>query len=69
MTSRIDFEAVNGLGVTVATFGDLKLARRFAREHAAKHAGLHIVRVERVEFRSTVYRPRVVSPRPEQGDA
>jgi hypothetical protein len=53
-----DFEAVNAAGVTVATFGDLDLARRWVRDNAHQHNGLRVECVTTTVRREVLYRPR-----------
>lgn len=70
MAERTDFEVVNALGVTVATFSDKPLAKRFVLKHAQSHGELHVEQVTRFEHRLTVYRPRTSRPpATQQGDA
>jgi hypothetical protein len=53
-----DFEAVTSVGVTVATFSELSLARKWARKNAHRYGGLKVECVTRIVRRQTVYRPR-----------
>lgn len=59
MSCTYDFEAVTLVGVTVATFSELSLARRWARKNAHRYGGLKVEAVTRTTRRQTVYRPRV----------
>jgi hypothetical protein len=56
---RTDFEAVNARGVTIRTFGDLDHARRWVREHAPEHDGLHVDEVTTQVSRRRVFRPQI----------
>ena len=57
MTS-FDFHAVNRAGVTVHTFGDLNIARKWVRANPHGHEGLHVEAVTTIIHREVVYRPR-----------
>jgi hypothetical protein len=57
--TRQDFEAVNGVGKVVRTFGDLALAKAWVKEHQETFPGLHVEEVTRSETRRRVYVPRV----------
>lgn len=52
--NRVDYEALNGRGVLLRTFSNLKLARSWMRMNASKHEGLHIDAVERQLRRVTI---------------
>lgn len=60
----VDFEAVNARNITIRTFGDLETARRWVKEHAPEHDGLHVDEVTTQVSRRRVYRPaiRLVEP-------
>ena len=58
MSARYTFEAVNARGVTIRTFSDLDIARRWVRDHAPEHDGLRVECVTVVTTRNVVYRPR-----------
>lgn len=60
MTST-DFQAVNARGVTLATFGDVALARAWVKRNAALHDGLHVEEVTTTVTRRRTYVPRVIS--------
>jgi hypothetical protein len=60
VSATYNFEAVNARGVTVATFGDLDLARRWVRDHHYEHDGLRVECVTVTTRREVVYRPRGV---------
>ena len=54
-----DFHAVNRLGVLLHTFGDLQTARRWVRENASDHDGLHVQSVTVTTVKRVVYRPQI----------
>lgn len=62
-TIRTDFQAVNGLGRVLYTFGDAATARAWARENAHLHDGLHIEELQ-ITARP-IYTPRPARKRPD----
>lgn len=61
MIVRNDFEVVNSRGLTVATCGDLPLARAWVKRHAHLHDGLRVEEVTTTVVRRRAYVPRVIS--------
>lgn len=59
---RTDYAACNGRGVQVRTFNDLPHARKWVREHAPQHDGLHLQEVCLVA--RSIYVPRAQRSRP-----
>lgn len=57
MTS-VDYRAVSAVGAVIATFGELALARKWARENAQNWPGLRVEAVTVTTSVATVYRPR-----------
>lgn len=53
-----DYRAISAAGAVIATFGEERLARRWARENAADWPGLTIQRVRVITEQVVVYRPR-----------
>ena len=59
-TVRTDYQAVNGNGVVLFTFGDRDAGRAWVRDNACRHDGLILEQVEVIARR--VYRPRSIRP-------
>ncbi len=55
--TRVDFHVVNARDVVIRTFDELPMARKWVREHAPEHDGLHVVEVTTIVQRRRVYRP------------
>lgn len=53
-----DYEIVNRFGVTISTASTEDLARATAFRLSRQFAGLRVERVQRIEVRETIYRPR-----------
>jgi hypothetical protein len=62
-TIRTDFQAVNGVGRVVYTFGDIDTARAWAKDNAHLHDDLIIEEVN--VWARQVYKPRVTRRRPD----
>ena len=59
---RTDFQAVNGTGRVLFTFGDREAGKAWVRDNACRHDGLILERVEIIAHRE--YRPRSVRSDP-----
>lgn len=57
--TRTDFEAVNARGTTLATFGEIALARAWVKRNADIHPGLHVEEVTVTVTRRRAYMPRL----------
>jgi hypothetical protein len=62
-TIRTDYQAINGVGRVVYTFGDEASARAWAKDNAHLHDGL---RIERLTVTAqAIYTPRPARRRPD----
>lgn len=61
-SAAYDYEVVNRFDVTISTAGDEQLARATALRLSRQFTGLRVERVERIESRLVIYRPRGVAP-------
>ena len=59
---RVDFQAINGTGRVLFTFGDRESGKAWVRENACRHDGVILERVEIIAHRE--YRPRTVRTDP-----
>lgn len=64
-STRIDFAAVNGRGVTLYTFNDAAKARAWARDNCHLHDGLHVREVTVTTISRKLYTPP--KPRVDKG--